>query len=269
MQLDQQRSDQQMEEQQRQAQINQTTEFLREKGYTDLLAAVEGGMDMGAAWTEALRRGQPQAPKPPIEVGGVLVDPVTFQPIFDSRQPEKPPAAPSGYQWNPDGTQSYVPGGPADPAFANSTKPPTESRIRNEMLYKVMEPEAASLLGDPVTGAGGTFDALTDLGNQGWNGIGAGSVMASPQYQQAQASLKTIIASYLYATSGATANPGEVENQAAILTPRPGESAASIADKKARLAVMVNAVRDAAAGGGQPQAPGGQTSTGLQWSIEP
>ena len=43
--------------------LNKTAEFLRSKGYEDLLAGVEsGGMDMGAAWTEALRRGQPTTP---------------------------------------------------------------------------------------------------------------------------------------------------------------------------------------------------------------
>lgn len=40
--------------------LNSTIEFMRGKGYDDLIAGVEsGGMDMGAAWTEALRRGEP------------------------------------------------------------------------------------------------------------------------------------------------------------------------------------------------------------------
>ena len=77
-------SQQKREEDERQQNINATAEFLREKGYTDLLAAVDGGMDMGSAWTEALRRGQPQAPKPPISVGPgeTLLDPVTMQPVY-------------------------------------------------------------------------------------------------------------------------------------------------------------------------------------------
>lgn len=48
MPMDQQRSDQQVQEQERQAQINQTAAFLREKGAEDLAAAVEGGMTTGA-----------------------------------------------------------------------------------------------------------------------------------------------------------------------------------------------------------------------------
>lgn len=46
----------------RQESLNQTIEYMRSKGYDDLIAGVQsGGMDMGAAWGEALRRG---APKP-------------------------------------------------------------------------------------------------------------------------------------------------------------------------------------------------------------
>lgn len=54
---------QQKAEAERVQQMNQTIEYVRGKGYDDLIAGVEsGGMDMGAAWGEALRRGQPQAP---------------------------------------------------------------------------------------------------------------------------------------------------------------------------------------------------------------
>lgn len=41
--------------------INQTVEFMRQKGFTDLVAGVESGaLDVGAAWGEALKRGAPQ-----------------------------------------------------------------------------------------------------------------------------------------------------------------------------------------------------------------
>lgn len=54
---------QQKAEAERQQSMNQTLEYMRSKGFDDLVAGVEsGGMDMGAAWAEALRRGQPQAP---------------------------------------------------------------------------------------------------------------------------------------------------------------------------------------------------------------
>lgn len=48
-------------------------------------------MEMQKAQLELQQMQQPEAPKP-IEVGGVLLDPQTFQPIFDSRQPQGPAA---------------------------------------------------------------------------------------------------------------------------------------------------------------------------------
>jgi hypothetical protein len=58
-------------------------------------------------------------------------------------------------------------------------------------------------------------------------------------------SLQTIVSSYLYSVSGATATPEEVRKQTDILTPRPGESKDSIENKKKRVRTMVNAVAQA------------------------
>lgn len=71
---------------------NATLEWLRSNGYNDLLAGVEsGGLDIGTAWGEALKRGQPgEAPKP-IEINGQLVDPNTYEVLGDFRdQPAGP-----------------------------------------------------------------------------------------------------------------------------------------------------------------------------------
>lgn len=47
-------------EAERQNSLNATIEYMREKGFDDLVAGVEGGgLDMGTAWGEALRRSQP------------------------------------------------------------------------------------------------------------------------------------------------------------------------------------------------------------------
>ena len=63
---------------------NATMEWLQSQGYTDLVQMAEATGDIGAAWSEGLRRSQPQAPKPPIEVGPgeTLLDPVTMQPVY-------------------------------------------------------------------------------------------------------------------------------------------------------------------------------------------
>jgi hypothetical protein len=200
------------------------------------------------------------------------------QPIAQGQPTTKTENAPNGYRYADDGNLEFIPGGPADPSTAGKT---TEATRRNQQLATVIVPELKSLLGDGKSP--GTFDALADLGQQARNGIpGVGNFLTSPEYQQGQNSIRTIIASYLYSVSGATANPGEVENQASVLTPRPGDTPQTIAAKKARLQDMVQAVVAAASGtpisvdasqlpNGAPaaQAPGGTTSSGIQWSVSP
>lgn len=81
MALDRQIGQEQQDFLQAQEETNATKEYLRSKGYTDLLAGVEGGgLDIGTAWTEALKRGQPQDPGAGLmSVGGNLYDPATGQ----------------------------------------------------------------------------------------------------------------------------------------------------------------------------------------------
>lgn len=125
-------------------------------------------------------------------------------------------------------------------------KPPTEQMIRNQQLYSVVEPEVGIV--------DQNFAALTQLGSQlgGATPELINGFMTSPEYQRASNSMKTIIATYLYSTSGATANPGEVANQASVLMPKPGESAESVADKLRRVHTMVDAIRIAS---GQKDTP--------------
>lgn len=153
-------------------------------------------------------------------------------------------------------------------------KAPTEQVVRNRQLYKVVAPEAANLLGNGTTP--GKFDALAStasqagdiLGNLG-KSVGAGDLSGyttSGEYQSAKNSLKTIVASYLYSVSGATANPGEVETQTNVLMPKPGEDPTSVADKKARIKTMVEAIHSVAGDENGVMSPTGTTSGG--WTVE-
>lgn len=152
------------------------------------------------------------------------------------------------------GAQSAAPatGGATAGGVIPGTAPAmNEQRIRNTQLYSVVKPELGIVEQ--------TFTALADPKNQLWSKLPAGAdVMTTPEYQRASNSLRTIIASYLYSTSGATANPGEVENQASVLTPKFGESQPSIDDKLRRIRTMVDAIHQAANGGqsiADPAAP--------------
>lgn len=116
------------------------------------------------------------------------------------------------------------------------TKPPTEQQLRNKQLYSVVLPELGIVEEN--------FSALSQAANQAGGALPAGSnFVTTPQFQRAKNSLRTIIATYLYSVSGATATPQEVDNQAAVLTPAAGEDQSSIDDKMSRIRNMVDAIR--------------------------
>lgn len=78
------------------------------------------GLTKGELEIAALLNPQTEAPKP-IEVGGVLVDPVTYQPLFDSRQPSE-----SGFTLSPGQQRFDAQGNPiasAAPGQADAPKP--------------------------------------------------------------------------------------------------------------------------------------------------
>lgn len=225
---------------------NATMEWLQSQGYTDLVQMAEATGDIGAAWSEALQRGRPAAPKPPIEVGGVLVDPVTFQPVFDSRQPEKPPAAPAGYQWVEGGALAPIPGGPA---AVQSNKPPTESERKATALTTVTQQDAALLFGDGSDANPGIFDALGGTLDQSLQAGGFGFTplagLASSDYKVAKDAISNITQSYLYAMSGATAPPEEVKKISEQVTPQPLDSPEQKRWKRERLLAMYQAIEGA------------------------
>lgn len=157
----------------------------------------------------------------------------------------QPPTAPQAAA--PQGAPAQ-PSQAADPTSANNPgiipltggKPQkllTENERKNQSLSSVIEPELKVVEDN--------FDALTDPKNQAYSRLPFSEFATTPEYQKAANSLQTIVSSYLYSVSGATATPDEVKKQTDILTPRPGESKESIANKKQRVRTMVNAVRQA------------------------
>ncbi|RWE26637.1 MAG: hypothetical protein EOS41_05760 [Mesorhizobium sp.] len=200
--------------------------------------------------------------------------------------PVTPNAAPDASS-APSASRPAAPASPANPAPASpradnppssenagilpltgaKQKPPNEQQQRDNKLYSVVAPELQIVEKN--------FSALSNPSDQALSAIPHGSdygaeYLKSPEYQRASNSLRTIIASYLYSVSGATAAPAEVENQAAVLTPKPGEAKASLDDKLARIRQMVDAIKTGGSGA-VPTGNGtrGTTSNGLKWSIEP
>lgn len=249
-QLDQQQAEKLKASKLAEQQLNATKNWLQ-SNHPDLAQMVDAGMPVQEAWQVAMQRMQPKTETPQnpfMSAGnGKFFNWQTGEYVNDPNAAPELPAPPAGYRYGQDGNLSFIPGGPADPSTAGKT---TEATRRNQQLATVIVPELKSLLGDGTTP--GTFDALASGWDQAKGMIPGGNMLGvtatSPQYQQAQDSLKTIVASYLYSVSGATANPGEVANQVDILTPKPGDSPERVAAKKDRIVQMVKAVEAAATG---------------------
>ena len=144
----------------------------------------------------------------------------------------EPSAGGAGLANTVPGARTLTPGKPGKLA--------TEGERRNRALYSVVEPELKTVEDH--------FNSLTELKNQAWSKMPFSEYMTTPEYQKASNALQTIVRSYLYSVSGATATPDEVKGQTDILTPKPGEDEGSRANKLARIKTMVDAIRQS---GGQ------------------
>jgi len=264
---------QQKAEAERVAQINQTTEWLRQN-YPQF-----AGLPPAEGFKAAMEiMGQKPVTPDPFTLGPgqtrFAADGTELASI--PAEAPKPPAAPSGYRYKPDGLSlEAIPGGNEDPAVKAASKPPTEAQQRAASLVHVVTPELKVVEE--------SWDQLDNWENQAMGGKVPGTDWAPLQgftssgNQQAQNALKTIISSYLYAISGATANPGEVANNIDILTPKMGDKPEVVAAKKARVRAMVEAIAMQAKGGtaqpvpgvGGGGAPGGArtTSTGVTYTV--
>lgn len=222
------------------------SQFFIDNGRPDVAQGIADGIvEPGAAYMDFIK------PKEPTKLefrdngqGDILgLDPTTGRStVAYDGQPERPEPG-TGYRWKDDVSQEFIPGGSADPA--NKGTDLTQAEQRNLQLATVIDPEIKTVEDN--------WGELTDPKNQM---IGAntpagspGFAFTSPGYQQATNALQTVIASYLYSVSGATATDAEIKRQMDILTPKFGESKASADQKKARIRVMADAVKAAAGGG--------------------
>lgn len=166
----------------------------------------------------------------PIAFGDRLLNPNDYSTVAE--EPPKPPpdfdlsAGESRYSGQ---TGEVIAERPAAPPK------PTERDLRNQQLATVVAPELQVVEKN--------FGELAEIGNQaGANAPYVGNWLVSPGYQQARNSVQTIVASYLYSVSGATANPGEIATQTEILMPKAGDDKATVANKLARIRTMANSI---------------------------
>lgn len=202
----------------------------------------------------------PAAPAKPIEVGGVLLDPTTYQPIFDSRTTGTPnlPADVQEYQFyadqeraagreplpiieytqalkgngltvttNPDGTTTVQQGG--------APKPLTEAQSKDA----VYATRAANAL--PTVDALG--NSLLSFGENAAGNLPYGNYLQSEDYQVARDAGLEFLASILRKDTGAAVTPSEEALYGRIFLPQPGDKPRTLEMKQQRRGLAVEAIK--------------------------
>ena len=111
----------------------------------------------------------------------------------------------------------------------------SEGERRNAGLASVARPQLAIV--EQV------WPSLGNLVDQAADAVpGAGNFLVSEEYQRGRNSVRSIVASYLYSVSGATATDEEIDRQTSLLMPQPGDQPAVIKDKLDAIRERVRAI---------------------------
>ena len=144
--------------------------------------------------------------------------------------------APSGYIYKPDGTLTFIPGGPADPA----NKPLTEVQGKAGLFASRMQ-DAEPI----IEKLGGTVG--TNLNERTKASIPiAGNYLVSPDYQSLEQAERNFVNATLRQESGASISASEFENAVKQYFPRPGDKPDVIAQKAQNRATAIEQMGQAA-----------------------
>lgn len=257
-------------------QINKTAEFVRSKGYDDLLPLIEAGQG-SAALSEAFNRMNAKPAGPDIRVvGGSLVnvspDGSGATPIYTT-PPETPKPTSSIQEYNfaveqgyPGTFQQYE----TDMKKAGATNIDLNANQSAAAAYADRMAAANQVLADPKL-----LTAMTDPTKAPLASVpGVGNYLVGPEYQMAEQAQRDFVNAILRRESGAVISPSEFENAKKQYFPQPGDSPEVIQQKAANRQIAIDGVTRAAgsgyqapnlspAGVSQPQV----TSNGVQWSV--
>lgn len=200
-------------------------------------------LQMQKAQLEIEQMRNPTAPKP-IEVGGVLLDPVTYQPIFDSRQfNDEPPVTKTVkmqdgsevmVQWNPS-TQvwdaSPIPEGGTGGAAPGKL---TESQAKTT-LFQNLQTETQPVLLDLEK----QFDPANMTDKAAANLPIVGNYFTSPEYQLYKSNATAWAEGALRISTGAAATEPEIQRNLETYFAQPGDTPMTVA-YKAQMREMYN-----------------------------
>jgi hypothetical protein len=156
-----------------------------------------------------------------------------------------PKPAPSGYEWNEDGTLRAITGGPADPrnSTGNKLKDPTEDMNKAAAWFaqasNAYQNMQAALAKDPSADDPGlieTYSPIDELANRSRSST-------RQQFVQASESLGEAL---LRAATGAGVNMQEARQKVVELTPQRGDSEEVKRQKMAAIPVYLEALRNRA-----------------------
>jgi hypothetical protein len=204
----------------------------------------------------------PQAAKP-IEVGGVLLDPVTREVIFDSRKPPEPEAPTTKNVRMADGTEVMVQWNPETKVWDAAPIPEggttgggqklTESQSKLT-LFQTLQTETAPVLSelekqfDPANLADPSLAAIPIAGNY----------FTSSQYQMYSTAAAAWAEGALRISTGAAATQPEIDRIVKVYFAQPGDTPETVAFKSRMREMYDRAVNNALGkpnGGGQLMLP--------------
>lgn len=166
-------------------------------------------------------------------------------------------APPSGYTRNPDGSLTFIPGGPADP----NTKPLTADQSNARIFGTRMEHSnkiATDLEGDlSKPGAKLKYDPIATraivTGGKGLSDITY--YAANPDTQAAATAMRDFINAALRRESGAAISASEYDSAIQNYFPQPGEDPSVSAQKRKNREIVIQGMREA---GGYPRGQSAQ-----------
>lgn len=241
--LDQQYARDQMEFEQEQEAKNATVEWLQSQGYDDLVQMAQATGDIGAAWSEGLKRSQPAGSNLTADMQNYLFaqENPGFADFIGGGQ--KPTSSMQEYQFavsqGYDGTfQQYE----TDMKRAGATNIDFNANQGTAAAYADRMAAANAILDDPKLTA-----AQTDAGQAALSGVPlAGNFLTSEERKMAEQAQRDFINAILRRESGAVISPSEFENAAKQYFPQPGDTPAVIEQKKRNREMALQGVARAA-----------------------
>lgn len=159
---------------------------------------------------------------------------------------DKPP---SGYRKNDDGSLSFIPGGPADPATGRNNAVPSEGERKAGTLLQRLEFSQKQLADVVQESPGAAKPSMLSETVRGIPLIGGdtpANLVTGEARQRVEAAQLDLLDAALTLGTGAAYTKEQLKGYARSYFPQIGDSKETVADKQARLQNVVSAARIAA-----------------------